>query len=166
MQVEYSLVARDVEGEHIPAAREAGMAVMPWSPLAGGFLSGKYRREDTAGTGRLSGANPFGNSKFTDRNWDTLEVLKAVALELERPPAQVALAWTLARPGITSTLIGARAVSQLESNIAATEIRLNEDQMDRLNAASAPMAGFTLGLAAPAIRRMVFGGQDVRGWAE
>ena len=68
IQVEYSLVARDVEGEHIPAAREAGMGVMPWSPLAGGFLTGKYRREDTSGSGRLSGPNPFGNSKFTTRN--------------------------------------------------------------------------------------------------
>jgi aryl-alcohol dehydrogenase-like predicted oxidoreductase len=93
MQLEYSLVARDVESEHIPAAREAGMAVMPWSPLAGGFLSGKYRREDTKNTGRLSGPNPFGNSKFTDRNWEILEVLKTVAEELARPIAQVALAW-------------------------------------------------------------------------
>ena len=64
MQLEYSLVARDVESEHFPAAREAGIGVMPWSPLAGGFLSGKYNRGDTSRTGRLSGANPFGNSKF------------------------------------------------------------------------------------------------------
>ena len=94
IQVEYSLVARDVEGEHIPAAREAGMGVMPWSPLAGGFLTGKYRREDTSGSGRLSGANPFGNSKFVDRNWDVLQVLKSVAAEVDRPAAQVALAWS------------------------------------------------------------------------
>jgi aryl-alcohol dehydrogenase-like predicted oxidoreductase len=76
IQVEYSLVARDVEAEHFPAAREGGMGVIPWSPLAGGFLTGKYRREDTSGTGRLSHANPFGNSKFADRNWDILDVLK------------------------------------------------------------------------------------------
>ena len=62
MQVEYSLVARDVEAEHVPAARASGMAVVPWSPLAGGFLTGKYRRGNTGGTGRLSGANPFGDS--------------------------------------------------------------------------------------------------------
>ena len=66
LQVEYSLVARDVEAEHVPAAREAGMAVVPWSPLAGGFLSGKYDRANTAETGRLSGANPFGDSKFVE----------------------------------------------------------------------------------------------------
>ena len=92
MQLEYSLVARDVEAEHFPAAREAGMGVMPWSPLAGGFLTGKYRRGDTGNTGRLSGANPFGSSKFSDRNWEILEVLKSVANELDRPAAQIALA--------------------------------------------------------------------------
>ena len=166
IQVEYSLVARDVEGEHVPAAREAGMGVMPWSPLAGGFLSGKYNRADTSDTGRLSGANPFGNSKFVDRNWATLEVLNAVASELDRPAAQVALAWTMARPGVASTLVGARTVSQLDTNIAATEIRLDTDQMDRLDEASAPTPGFTSGLAAPMIRRMVFGGRNVTGWAE
>ena len=80
MQLEYSLVARDVESEHFPAAREAGMAVVPWSPLAGGFLSGKYNRSDTSDTGRLSGANPFGNSKFVDRNWDILDGLKKPSL--------------------------------------------------------------------------------------
>ncbi|MEG3084802.1 aldo/keto reductase [Sphingomonas sp. PB2P12] len=164
MQLEYSLVARDVESEHIPAAREGGMGVMPWSPLAGGFLTGKYVRDDTARTGRLSGANPFGDSKFTDRNWDILEVLKTIAAELDRSPAQVALAWTLARPGIASTLIGASKVSQLEANIAATEISLSRDQMQRLDDASAPTPGFTAALAQPFIRRMIFGGHAVAGW--
>ena len=164
IQVEYSLVARDVEGEHIPAARESGMGVMPWSPLAGGFLTGKYRREDTSGSGRLSGANPFGNSKFVDRNWDVLEVLKSVAAEIDRPAAQVALAWVMARPGVASTLIGASKLPQLASNIAASEITLSEDQLKRLNEASAPTPGFSAGLASPMIRRMVFGGNDVTGW--
>lgn len=166
MQLEYSLVARDVESEHFPAAREGGMGIMPWSPLAGGFLSGKYRRENTADTGRLSGANPFGDSKFTDRNWDILDVLKAVASEVDRPMAQVALAWTLARSGVASTLVGASKVSQLESNIAATHLRLNDDQIARLNEASAPPPGFSSALTAPFIRRMVFGGHDVVGWGE
>ncbi len=164
IQVEYSLVARDVEAEHFPAAREAGLGVMPWSPLAGGFLSGKYDRADTGGTGRLSGANPFGNTKFVDRNWDILEMLKAVAAELDRPPAQVALAWTMARPGVASTLVGARTVLQLESCIAAAGLRLGDDQMGRLDAASAPAPGFSTGLTSSAIRRMVFGGHDVAGW--
>lgn len=166
MQLEYSLVARDVESEHIPAAREAGMGVMPWSPLAGGFLTGKYRREDTSNTGRLSGANPFGNSKFVDRNWDILDVVKYVADEIGRPAAQVALAWAMARPGIASTLIGASKVTQLEDNIAATEIRLSDEHMARLTEVSTPTMGFTTGLGQPMIRRMVFGGNDVAGWGE
>ena len=166
IQVEYSLVARDVEGEHIPAARESGMGVMPWSPLAGGFLTGKYRREDTGGSGRLSGPNPFGNSKFVDRNWDVLDVLKSVAAERDRPAAQVALAWVMARPGVGATLIGASKPSQLASNIAAAEIALSADQMKRLDEASAPAPGFSTGLTSPMIRRMVFGGNDVTGWAE
>ena len=166
MQLEYSLVARDVESEHFPAAHEGGMGIMPWSPLAGGFLSGKYNRNDTSDTGRLSGANPFGNSKFVDRNWDILNVVKAIASELDRPVAQVALAWTLARTGVASTLVGARTMSQLQSNIAAADIDLSVDQMKRLDDASAPAPGFSSGLAAPFIRRMVFGGHDVVGWGE
>jgi aryl-alcohol dehydrogenase-like predicted oxidoreductase len=166
MQLEYSLVARDVEGEHFPVAHESGMGVMPWSPLAGGFLTGKYARGNTSDTGRLSGANPFGNSKFVDRNWDILDVLKGVATELDRPAAQVALAWTMARPGVASTLIGASRGSQLESNIAATDIELTAQQTKRLNEASAPPPGFSSSLAQPFIRRMIFGGHDVTGWGE
>ncbi|WP_010189251.1 aldo/keto reductase [Sphingomonas sp. PAMC 26605] len=166
MQLEYSLVARDVEAEHFPAAGEGGMGIMPWSPLAGGFLSGKYRRDDTSGTGRLSGANPFGNSKFVDRNWDILDAAKAVAAEVGRPVAQVALAWTLARAGVASTLIGASKVAQLESNIAAIEIRLDNEQLRRLDEASAPVPGFSASLTSRGLRRMVFGGRDVTGWGE
>jgi aryl-alcohol dehydrogenase-like predicted oxidoreductase len=166
MQVEYSLVARDVEGEHFPAAREAGMGIMPWSPLAGGFLTGKYRREDTSGSGRLSGPNPFGDSKFADRNWDVLDALKTVATELHLPPAQVALSWVMARPGVTSTIVGASTPKQLESNMAAANVKLSEDQLARLNEASAPTPGFSAALTLPAIRRMVFGGNAVAGWRE
>ncbi len=166
IQVEYSLVARDVEGEHFPAAREGGMGVMPWSPLAGGFLTGKYRREDTSGSGRLSGANPFGNSKFVDRNWEVLDVLKSVAADAGRPASQVALAWVMARPGVAATIIGASRLEQLASNIAASEIILSKEQMTRLDEASAPSPGFSSGLASPMVRRMVFGGNDVRGWSE
>ncbi len=166
MQVEYSLVARDVESEHVPAALNVGMGVMSWSPLAGGFLTGKYNRQDTSNTGRLSGANPFGNSKFVDRNWKILDVVKVMAAETGFSAAQVALAWAMARPGITSTIIGASKVPQLEGNIAAAGVRLSDDQMARLNKASAPALGFSSALAAPEIRRMIFGGHDVAGWAE
>ena len=166
IQLEYSLVARDVEAEHLPAARDAGMGVVAWSPLAGGFLTGKYDRSSTKDAGRLSGANPFGDSKFVDRNWDVLDVVKQVAAEVDREPAEVALAWVMARPGVASTLIGASKVSQLARNIAAAELRLTGAQLDRLNAVSVPPPGFTAGLAAPAVRRMVFGNHDVAGWNE
>ena len=164
MQLEYSLVAREIESEHLPAAREAGMGVVPWSPLAGGLLSAKYRRGDTADVGRLSGPNPFGNSKFTDRNWAILEQLEGIANELGRPPAQVAIAWTLSRAGVESTLVGARTSTQLQSNLAATEIRLSDEQKQRLDKATAPSQGFGSGVTWAHIRRMVFGGHDVTGW--
>lgn len=166
LQLEYSLVARDIEAEHVPVAREGGMGIMPWSPLAGGFLSGKYRREDTSRTGRLSGANPFGDSKFVARNWEILDVVKAVAAELERPVAQVALAWVMARKGIASTLVGATRLDQLESNIAAAEIVLTPEQRRRLDDVSKPASTFSAALATPEIRKMIFGGQDVAGWGE
>ncbi len=166
MQVEYSLVARDVEAEHMPVAREAGMGIMPWSPLAGGLLTGKYSEGEVQAAGRLSGPNPFGDSKFTARNWAILEVLREVADELGRAPAQVALAWVMARPGVTSTLIGARTLAQLQSNIAATEVTLSAEQMARLDDASAPTLGFAAALTQPHIRQMIFGGHDVTGWGE
>ncbi len=95
MQLEYSLVAREPESEHRPAALDGGLGLLPWSPLAGGFLAGKYQRDgDNAGQGRLGGSNPFSEpfTKFTERNWQILEALRTVAGELGRPPAQVALA--------------------------------------------------------------------------
>ena len=164
LQVEYSLAARDIEAEHIPAALEGGMGVMPWSPLAGGFLTGKYKRNDTSATGRLSGANPFGNSKFSDRNWAILETLKGVAAEQDRSPAQIALAWVMAQRGVASTLVGARSVGQLSGNISATDVILTGDQMSRLDQVSSLPGGFSASLTTPMIRRMVYGGHEVTGW--
>ena len=93
-----------------------------------------------------------------------LDVLCAVASEQGRPPAQVALAWVMSRPGVASTLIGARTAAQLEGNVAAADLVLTDDQMARLNEASTPTPGFTTALTAPAIRRMLFGGHEVMGW--
>ncbi len=142
------------------------MGVQPWSPLAGGFLSGKYRRGDTAETGRLGEANPFGDSKFVDRNRDVLDVVKAIASEMVCSPAQGALAWMVAKSGVSSTLISVRSVEQLKGSLAAASLRLDDGKMERLNEVSAPAASFSAALASPAIRRMIFGGQDVCGWGE
>ncbi len=166
MQLEYSLVARDVESEHVPVAREAGMAVMPWSPLGGGFLSGKYDRADTRGSGRLSGPNRFGVCKFTEKNWAILDVLRGVAAELDRSMAETALAWAIVRPGIASTLIGASKLTQLKSNIAATDIKLSVGHLERLNTASTPPLSFSASLTTKGLRSMLFGGHSVAGWGE
>lgn len=164
MQLEYSLVARGIESEHVPAARELGLGVMPWSPLAGGFLAGKYEREEAgaSGEGRLSKSNPFQGpfTKFTERNWQILDTLEEVAAEVERPSAQVALAWGLAQPGISSTIIGASKLAQLESNVAALELDLSREQMQKLNEASAPESP----LFTNDLKRLLFGGVDVLSW--
>ncbi|WP_161883186.1 aldo/keto reductase [Deinococcus alpinitundrae] len=163
MQMEYSLVARQIEAEHIPAAREGKLGVVPWSPLAGGFLAGKYQRDaDNSGQGRLSGSNPFSGpfTKFTERNWNILDVLRAVAAEVGRPPAQVALAWAAAQPGVTSSLIGASKLAQLEDSLAALEINLTLPQLEALGSVSSPGLNFF----SADLRRVVFGGAEVEGW--
>ncbi|MVN85942.1 aldo/keto reductase [Deinococcus sp. HMF7620] len=165
LQLEYSLVGRDLEREHAPAARELGLGLTPWSPLAAGFLTGKYTREDglkgtAQGEGRLNGPNPFGDSKFTERNWRTLDALKAVAAEVDRPLAQVALAWVVAQPGVTSTIIGASSAQQLTDNLASLDVRLSAEQLKTLSQASAPD---TLNFFSDGLRSMIFGGSDVQG---
>ena len=164
LQMEYSLVARHVENEHVPAAQALGLGLVPWSPLAGGFLAGTYERDSDPDSGRLSGPNPFGDSKFSDRNWDTLDALRAVAAELDRSPAQVALAWALGRPGVSSVLVGARTERQLRDNLGALDVALTDGHRQRLDAASVRRGDLPMReLASPEIRRMLFGGHTVRG---
>jgi aryl-alcohol dehydrogenase-like predicted oxidoreductase len=161
LQLEYSLVARDVEREQIPAARECGLALTPWSPLGGGFLTGKYSREgeSVVGEGRLAGASPFSGpfSKFTERNWAILEALKAVAAEVGEPPARVAIAWAAARPTVASLILGASRVEQLVDTLAGLDLTLTPEQNTALDAACALEPDF-----AGRMRGAVFGGADVR----
>ncbi|MGI4870943.1 MAG: aldo/keto reductase [Janthinobacterium lividum] len=168
MQLEYSLVERTIENEYLPAGRTLGLGTCPWSPLAGGFLAGKYQRASTGtgteGQGRLSGANPFGNSKFTERNWTILAALQAVAAQLERPVAQVALAWVSAQPGITAPIIGASRPEQLADNLASLDIQFSPEQLLALQAASALPAAFPYGIFTPGGNRMIFGGNEVKGF--
>ena len=171
LQMEYSLVERTIEQEHVPAARECGLSIVPWSPLAGGFLSGKYKRGDgdnkAGGEGRLSGSNPFGDSKFTDRNWDILDALRAVAGEMDRPVAQVALAWILAQPGVGSVLIGASKTEQLTDNIASLDIQFTPQQLQTLTEKSAPALMGVYPIFMPQtqiLKNAVFNGTDVQGW--
>ncbi|WP_426755199.1 aldo/keto reductase [Myxococcus sp. Y35] len=144
LQLEYSLVERNIEREHIPAALALGAAVTPWAPLAAGLLTGKYTREGVLakGEGRLpsiqTGGHPANEKLFTARNWDIVDVLVDVARQLDRPPAQVALAWVTRRPGVGSTIIGATRVEQLEANLHALDVQIPPELAARLEAASRP----------------------------
>ena len=159
LQVEYSLVSRDVEREHVPAAHDLGIGVMPWSPLAGGFLTGKYAQDDPASwAGRLSGENPFGSSKFTDRNWRVLDVLRSVADGLGHPPAEVATAWLLGRPGVDTVLAGARTPDQLETSLRAVELHLPDDVRQQLDNASAPDEAYPYAIFSDDARASIVGG--------
>lgn len=165
IQAEYSLVERTAEREHVPLAAECGMGLVPWSPLAGGFLTGKYGRDDKReGSERLNGGNPLGSSKFTDRNWAILDALKAVATELDCPPARVALAWAVTQPRVDALLLGASRPEQVRENVAAIALDLPDEQRAVLDKASAlepafPYLGFTSD-----VKRSIFGNQDVAGW--
>lgn len=166
LQLEYSLVERSIEREHLPAARACGLGVLPWSPLAAGFLAGKYKRKEAgaSGEGRLSGSNPFGDTKFTDRNWRILDVLRQVAAEIERPPAQVALAWVSAQSGITAPIIGVSKPEQLRDNLASMEITFTAKQLQKINEASKLEASFSDGIPKSIINSYIFGGVNVEGW--
>lgn len=166
LQTQYSLVERSADYEHRPAARELGMGVVPWSPLAGGFLSGKYERGDgePTGDGRLTGTNPLGQTPFTDRNWAILDKVRRVANELGRSPAEVALAWTVRRLGVDSVLIGASRPEQIEKNIAALKLVLSDEHAASLDKVGAAPPAFPWNAFAEPVRRSIFGGADVRPW--
>lgn len=170
LQLEYSLVERNIEREHIPAARELGLGICPWSPLASGFLTGKYKRERDGGSGdgRLEKLKDSGNpgfKKFTEQNWKILDALLAVSKELGRSPAQVALNWVATQPGVTSTILGASKVSQLNDNLASLEFDIPADLRKRLDEASALESIHPYMFFEPFIQGMVHGGTTVRGWS-
>jgi aryl-alcohol dehydrogenase-like predicted oxidoreductase len=141
LQIEYSLLERTVEGELMPMAREVGLGVTPWSPLKGGLLTGKYRREDRdkPQTGRGVRLAPMLND---DRVFNVLAEVGRVAHETGSTHARVALSWLLAQPGVTSPIIGARSVAQLDDNLAALDLHLTPEQIARLSAVSAPNLNF------------------------
>lgn len=150
----------------MPAARDGGLGICPWSPLAGGFLAGKYQRAEAGGTGegRLSGSNPFGNTKFSDRNWRILNTLRTVAAQVDRPLAQVALAWVSAQAGIASPILGASKLEQLHDNLSSLEICLTPKQVQLLDESSALDPVFPYGIFTSEVNRGIFGGATVQGW--
>src|SRR5262245_25606206 len=164
LQHEYSLVERNIEREHVPAALELGLGVTAWSPLASGMLTGKHRR-DSLGAGRLGAVKDSGNpgfeKLFTDRNWKIAELVKDVARQVERTPAQVALNWVAHRPGIVSTLIGATKIAQLEDNLGALDFELPSELATRLEEASRPETVHPYHFFEPTMRAMIQGGTTV-----
>lgn len=170
LQLEYSLAERNIEREHVPAAQELGLGITPWSPLAGGFLTGKYKQTgDTGeGEGRLETAKNAGNPifhKFTTRNWQILKVLSAVAKEINRPASQVALNWVATQPGITSTIIGASKLSQLEDNLRYAEFEIPAELRSRLDEVSAIEQSHPYGFFTPSFQGWISGGTGLTPWA-
>lgn len=135
LQIEYSLAERTVENELIPMAQELGMGVTPWGPLKGGVLTGKYTRENKDEAEARRG--DWVKNHLTERNFSIVDALTKVAKQVNASPAQVALAWVQARPGVDSTIIGARTPEQLEDNLKGLEVRLSDDQTAALDEASA-----------------------------
>ncbi|MCG1003217.1 MULTISPECIES: aldo/keto reductase [Halobacterium] len=143
VQPRYNLVDREIEGDYLEMARSEGLAVCPWSPLGQGFLTGKYDREDgLTGESKASESTRWEEGYLTEENFDLHDVLDEVAAEVDATPAQVALAWLTHRDGVTAPIVGARTVDQLEENLAAADIDLSDEQVDRLTEAKeGPYAG-------------------------
>ncbi|MEV0340473.1 aldo/keto reductase [Nocardia sp. NPDC050713] len=163
LQIEYSLIERTVERDLVPMARELGLGVIPWSPLGSGVLTGKYGRADLGMRTEASAAGTRKNvaaasGALTERGLVIADVVKEVAAQLGRTPSQVAIAWTLHNPGVTSPIIGARTAAQLEDNLGALDIEFDTDQIDRLERATSVDLGFPHEfLARPLTRSVTFG---------
>lgn len=140
LQIEYSLLERSVEQELVPMARELGLGITPWSPLKSGILSGKYTRKNA---GQAKGDRGFLLDTFlNDKAYDVIEALEPIARAHETTVARVALAWVQAQPGVDSTIIGARRLSQLEDNVRALDVKLTQDDLAKLDALTKPTFGF------------------------
>ncbi|MEW1837666.1 aldo/keto reductase [Nonomuraea angiospora] len=137
MQNHYNLVYREEEREMLPLCRDQGVGVIPWSPLARGLLTGSRHRDGRRPTVR-SGSDLLAGSMYTDADFDVVDVVRALAAERGLPPAQLALAWLLGRPGVTAPIVGASKVGHLDDAVAAVEVSLSEEETARLEAPYQP----------------------------
>jgi aryl-alcohol dehydrogenase-like predicted oxidoreductase len=165
LQIPYNLTERAVERDLIPMAREMGMGVLPWSPLAGGVLSGKYGQADLeqSSSGSLDsrkGIN-LATGRLNERSLAIAAEASAIAAELKVTTAQVALAWTLLNPGVTATILGARTPAQLQDNLGALEVALEPKHIERLEAVSRIDLGFPHDFLAGPQMGMMFGNVNV-----
>jgi aryl-alcohol dehydrogenase-like predicted oxidoreductase len=160
LQIEYSLLERTVEGELMPMAKELGIGVTPWSPLKSGVLSGKYTRQNA---GQLKASRgEWAEAHLNDKTYQVLDELQRIAKSLDTTVARVALAWVQARPGVTSTILGARTLPQLEDNVKALDITLSAEQTAALDAVTKPVLNFPADLL-PMTAMLHQGGTTVNG---
>jgi aryl-alcohol dehydrogenase-like predicted oxidoreductase len=144
LQPQYNLLVRELEWEVVPSCLDAGLGLLPWSPLGGGWLTGKYRPDSRpTGATRLGedperGVEAYDRRARRQRTWDVVAAVDEVAGRHGVSMAQVALAWLLDRPGISSVVLGARTMTQLRDNLGAVDVRLESADLDRLDAASDP----------------------------
>jgi aryl-alcohol dehydrogenase-like predicted oxidoreductase len=138
-QIHYTLQARDAEYELVPAGLDQGVGILVWSPLAGGLLSGKYRRDRDAPEGSRH-LGDWGEPPIRDEDklYDTVDVIVEIAEARGVSPAQVSLAWLLGRPGVSTIIVGARTEEQLADNLGAVDVELSDDERARLDEVSAP----------------------------
>lgn len=168
LQPQYNLLTRDIEHEVIPACRDAGIGLLTWSPLAGGWLSGKYQRDRSPTDATRFGKNPnrgmvsYGSRNAEDRTWDVIDAVAGIAKARGVSGAQVALAWVAAQPAVTSVILGVRNLTQLADNLGAADLQLDTDELSTLNQVSAPqVAAYPYGDAGVKQRaRKLEGGRD------
>ncbi|HEY4243290.1 MAG TPA: aldo/keto reductase [Kofleriaceae bacterium] len=160
LQIEYSLLQRTVEGELVPMAEELGLGITPWGPLRGGALSGKYKRADKGKHEAGRGARV--TSFLDDRTFDLLEQMERIAGELNSTVARIALAWVVGRAGVTSTIVGARTIEQLDDNLGALDVKLSADQVKALDDATKPSLPFPTDMLG-AVPSFAFGGTTING---
>jgi aryl-alcohol dehydrogenase-like predicted oxidoreductase len=139
LQIEYSLMQRTVEGELVPMAAELGLGVLPWGPLKSGALTGKYTRANGAKMQGLRGARI---GELTEKQYDIIDAVGKVAAECSTSSSAVALAWLKAQSGVSSTIIGARTLEQLDANLKALDLTLTPEQIAALDGASKPVLNF------------------------
>jgi aryl-alcohol dehydrogenase-like predicted oxidoreductase len=143
LQPQYSLLSREIEWEIVPACLDAGLGLLPWSPLGGGWLSGKYQRDQRpTGDTRLGDDPNRGMEAYdrrgTEQTWNVIDEVQKIAENHGVSMAEVALAWVTARPAVTSTILGARTLEQLEANLGAADLTLTEAETAALDAVSHP----------------------------
>jgi aryl-alcohol dehydrogenase-like predicted oxidoreductase len=143
LQIEYSLLERTVEGNLVPMALEFGLGVTPWSPLKSGALSGKFTRRNHGAVDAKRG--DWVTSNLNDKAYDLIDLLIGIARKRKASPAQVALAWVQRRPGVSSTIIGARTLEQLDDNLKGLDLDVSDEDMEQLTKASEPALEFPHG---------------------